>query len=171
MLKNKILPTLVLSVICIVVALLLAVANMVTAPVIEAAQREKEAAVMRQVYPEGESFEPVDVKKNKLPVSITEAYTVNDGGFVFKSAVKGYKDGLVVMVGISADGKIVHTKYVESNETNGAEDKLDGAYNGMSAENIEAVLVGGSTKTSVGYKNAVSDSLTAYGILTGGIVK
>lgn len=171
MLKNKILPTVVLSAICIVVALLLAVANMVTAPEIERAQKEKEAKVIRQVYPRGESFDSVDIQKNKLPQSIIEAYAANDGGFVFKSEVKGYKDGLIVMIGISADGRIVDTKYVASNETNGAEDKLNGAYNGKSADDMETLLIGGSTKTSVGYKNAVSDSLASYEILKGGIVK
>ena len=169
--KNKILPVIVLSVICIVVALLLSVANMVTAPIIESAQREKEAKVIRQVYPQGESFEPVDIEKNKLPASITEAYAANDGGFVFKSEVKGYKDGLVILVGISADGRIVDSKYVESQETNGAENKLNGAYNGKSAEDVETVIISSSTRTSEGYGRAISDSLGAYSLLKGGIVK
>ena len=171
MLKNKILPTVVLTAICIVVALLLSTANLLTAPVIENAQKEKVAAALREVYPSGESFEPVALDGKGLPESITEAYEANDGGFVFKSAVKGYKDGLVIMVGVSADGKITDSKYIESNETNGAEDKLDGAYNGKSYEDIELVLVGGSTKTSGGYKTAVTDSLAAYGLLSGGGAK
>ena len=171
MVKNKILPTVVLSAICIVVALLLAVANMVTSPIIENAQREKEAKVIRQVYPDGESFESVSLEKNKLPASITEAYAANDGGFVFKAAVKGYKDGLVILVGVSADGKIVDSKYVESQETNGAENKLDGAYNGKTAQDLEAIIISSSTRTSEGYTRAIEDSLSAYGILKGGIAK
>ena len=165
--KNKILPTIVLTAICVAVAALLALANMLTAPVIEAAQREKEAEALRVVYSTAESFEPVELEGKGLPVSITAAYVTDDGGYVFKSEVKGYKDGLVIMVGVSADGKIVDTKYVESQETNGAENELDGAYNGMSGSDIEAVLIGGSTKTSQGYKNAVSDSLASYEILKG----
>lgn len=171
MLKNKILSTVVLSTICVVVACLLAIANMVTAPEIARKQKEKEAKTLREVYPMSENFDPVDPEKNKLPESIESAYAAVDGGFVFKAEVKGYKSGLVIMVGVSADGRIVDTKYVESNETNGAEDKLDGAYNGVSASELEAVLIGGSTKTSVGYKNAVADSLAAYEILKGGIAK
>ena len=169
--KNKILPTIVLSLICIVVALLLAVANMVTAPIIEDAQREKEAKVIRQVYPQSKSFKIVDLEKNKLPASITEAYVAEDGGFVFKSEVRGYKDGLVILVGVSADGRIVDSKFVESQETNGAESKLDGAYNGKSAEEAEAIIIASSTRTSEGYKKAISDALEAHGLLKGGIVK
>ncbi len=167
MLKNKILPTVVLTSICIVVALLLALANIFTAPVIERAQNEKVAEALRVVYPEGESFEPLELEGKDLPDSITEAYAVNDGGFVFKAEVKGYKSGLIIMVGVSPDGAITDTKYVESQETNGAEDKLDGAYNGMTAATIDGVIISGSTKTSAGYRNAVSDSLNAYTLLKG----
>ena len=171
MLKNKILPTVVLTSICIVVALLLALANMFTAPVIEQAQNEKVANTLREVYPSGESFEAVDVKGKGLPESIAEVYSVSDGGFVFKSVVKGYKDGLVIMVGISPDGKITDSKYIESNETNGAEKELNSAYNGKGAEDLEAIIISGSTKTSNAYKQAVSDSLSAFGTLKGDSTK
>ena len=167
MLKNKLLPTIVLTSICIVVALVLAVANAFTAPVIEKAQQEKVAEALRVVYPAGDSFESIDLSGRSLPQSITEAYSVNDGGFVFKAEVKGYKDGLVIMIGVNANGAITDTKYVESNETNGAEDMLDGAYNGQSADTLKGVIIGGSTKTSNGYKQAVSDALDAYASLKG----
>lgn len=167
MLKNKILPTVVLTSICIIVALLLALANMFTAPVIEQAQAEKVAKALRIVYPEGESFEPISPEGKGLPEAITEAYAADDGGYVFKAEVKGYKSGLVIMVGVSPDGAITDTKYVESQETNGAEDKLDGAYNGMSAATLEGIIISGSTKTSAGYRDAVSASLTAYSLLKG----
>lgn len=167
MLKNKILPTVVLTSICVIVALLLALANMFTAPVIERAQKEKVAEALRVVYPEGESFEPIALDGKGLPGNITEAYAVNDGGFVFKAEVSGYKSGLVIMVGVNPDGAITDTKYVESQETNGAENKLDGAYNGMTADNLDGVIIAGSTKTSAGYRDAVSASLSAYAILKG----
>lgn len=167
MLKNKILPTIVLTSICIAVALILSVANMLTVPVIEQAQKDKVAESLRIVYPSGESFESVDVTDRGLPESITEVYAANDGGYVFKSEVKGYKSGLIIMIGVNAEGAITDTKYVESQETNGAEDKLDGAYNGKTVESLETVLISGSTKTSNAYKQAVTDSLDAYGILKG----
>ena len=167
MLKNKILPTVVLTSICIVVALLLALANILTTPRIEHAQKEKVAKTLREVYPEGESFEAVATEGRSLPESIAEVYSANDGGFVFKAEVKGYKNGLVIMVGVSPDGRITDTKYIESNETNGAEKTLNGAYNGKSAEDIETVIITGSTKTSNAYKQAVSDSLSAYDTLKG----
>lgn len=166
--KTKILPTVVLSSICAVVALLLALSNMITAPEIEKAQKKKEAKALQEVYPAGESFDALVVDGLGLPTSITAAYAADNGGYVFKSEVKGYKSGLIIMVGVDAEGRITDTKCVESNETNGAENKLNGAYNGKSAEEeLLPVLIGGSTKTSMGYKNAVADSLAAYGILKG----
>ena len=51
--KNKILPSIVLATICIVVALLLSVVNMVTAPMIEAAKAEKIQKMLSGVLPEG----------------------------------------------------------------------------------------------------------------------
>lgn len=167
MLKNKILPTVVLTAICVTVALLLSVANIFTSDVIEKAQQEKVAKTLRVVYPSGESFEAVDTEGKELPASISEAYRANDGGYVFKASVKGYKSGLVIMVGISPDGAVTDTKWVESQETNGAEDKLDGAYNGKNQNDLEAVIISGSTKTSKGYKDAVNDALDAYEKLKG----
>ena len=167
MVKNKLMPTIVLTAICIIVALVLSVANMFTSTVIEEAQKEKEAEALRVVYPSGESFDPINIEGRGLPASIAEAYAANDGGYVFKAAVAGYKSGLVIMIGVDGNGAITDTKWVESQETNGAEDSLNGAYNGKSASDLEAVIVGGSTKTSNGYHKAVRDALEAFEKLKG----
>lgn len=157
-----------LSSICIVVALLLALANMFTAPIIEKAQKEKVAAALREVYPDGESFEAVDISALGLPEVIGEAYAANDGGYVFKATVTGYNSGLVIMCGVDREGKIVDSKYIESNETNGAEAKIDGKYNGQTLDTLSPEIVGSSTKTSNAYHSAVRASLDAFEILTGG---
>ena len=70
MLKNKILPTIVLSVICITVALVLAVANIFTAPLIEKNQNEATQKALRDVYPEGNEFEKLDLSKHSFPEEI-----------------------------------------------------------------------------------------------------
>ncbi len=167
MLKNKILPTVVLTAICVTVALLLSVANIFTSDVIDKAQKEKVAETLRVVYPAGESFDPVNTEGKGLPESIGEAYIANDGGYVFKATVKGYKSGLVIMVGVTPDGAVTDTKWVDSQETNGAEDMLDGAYNGKKADELEAIIISGSTKTSKGYRDAVNDALNAFEKLKG----
>ena len=49
--KNKFTPVIVLTLICVTVALALAVAYAFTSPVIERAQAEKTAKLLREVYP------------------------------------------------------------------------------------------------------------------------
>jgi len=171
MLKNKILPTVVLVTICVVVAILLSVTNSFTSSVIENAQAEKVNEALRVVYPAGESFLPLDIEGKDLPETVTEAYSVNDGGYVFKATVKGYKDGLVILVGIDASGAVTQTKYVESNETNGAEKSLDGAYNGITEGTLTPEIISGSTKTSNAYHTAVKDAFSAFNTLKGGAAK
>ncbi len=168
MLKNKILPTVVLTSICIVVALLLSVTDSFTSRVIEQKQKEKTAKTLEVVYPSGADFEEIDPEGKGLPESIGEIYAFADGGYVFKSTVSGHKSGLVILVGIDNNGAVTDTKYLESQETYGAEKVIDGQYKGQTAKNLTLVLESGSTKTSKAYKNAVSDSLSAFAILKGG---
>ena len=158
----------VLLAICVTVGIILSVANKFTAPKIEENQRQKVIAAMKEVYPEGEVFSEVDISALGLPEEITEVYAVNDGGYVFKASVRGYSTGLIIMCGIDADGKITGTKYIESKETNGAEGKLNGAFNGLTSDSLSPVIIGGSTKTSQAYHSAVELSFKSFAILTAG---
>lgn len=166
MLKNKILPTVVLSAICITVALVLAVANLFTAPLIEKNQYEATQKALLEVYPEGNGFEKIDLSKHSFPDEIVEAYS-SKGGYVFKCNMRGYKSGLIIMVGVTSEGKVSGTKYLESQETNGAEKKLDGVYNGKDIDSLSVEVIGGSTKTSKAYHDAVKISLEAFSSLRG----
>ena len=180
--KSKILPLIVLSSICIVVAIVLSVANLFTAPVIEEVQRQKAIEAMQQVYPASESFEEIDISAiAALPEEVKEAYSTSDGGYVFKISVKGYSTGLVIMCGVDAQGRITGSKCIESKETNGAETLLDGAYNGKSSSTISPVFskgsaehIANSTKTSEAYHDAMKAALASKNMLDawkGGSVK
>lgn len=168
--KSKFAPVIVLTLICVVVALALAIANAFTAPVIERAQAEKTAKILREVYPIQGVFEPIDPETadGALPESVIEIYKAPDGGYVFKVKVKAFKPDFTVLVGISPDGAVTDTKYLQSSETLSAEDKLDGAYKGVSADGFKAEIIGGATYTSKGYAQAVEDSLTAFTVMKGG---
>ena len=168
--KSKLAPVIVLSLICATVALALALANAFTAPIIERAEAEKTAKMLREVYPVEGDFDPVDPQSlsGALPESIIEIYGAPDGGYVFKAKVKGFKPDLVVLVGVDPTGAITDTKYLQSSETLSAEDKLDGAYKGMTAESLSAEIIVGATYTSEGYALAVEDSLTAFAVMKGG---
>ncbi len=167
MFKSKFMPTVVLSAICIVVALILAAVNLVTAPAIAEALEKKTTDALLEVLPNGVSFEKIDTAG--LPSEVTAAYKAESGGYVFQMTVTGYKSGLIIMCGLDENGKISGAKYLSSSETLGAENQLGDMYIGKDKSDYSSVdTISGATMTSNGYKNAVRAALEAYEILTGG---
>ena len=166
--KKNIMPTIVLGTICVVVALLLSVINMVTAPIIEAQRNAAANEALLVVMPDGEGFEEIDVSTLENP-AITNAYKETTGkGYVFRVTSTGYKSGMVVMVGINSEGKITGTKCLETQDTFGKESEIDGKYNGQTIGDFAPYMIGGATMTSSGYRDAVNNALQAYIKATGG---
>ena len=168
---NKLKPTIVLTAICVIVALLLAGINMITAPKIAENELEKTQEVLREVLPEADVFEQLTVDET-FPTAVKEAYK-SDAGFVFKTEVKGWARGMQIMVGIDLDGKIVGSKYIDGGETYGHENALNGAYNGKDSTTAELIIASGATsgsKTSKGYYDAIKAALLAYDVVAKGAV-
>ena len=164
-------PTLVLSTICLVVALLLAGVNLITAPIIEEAKTAAESAALAEVLPGATNFKPIALT-DKYPSVVKKGYSA-DGGYVFTMQVVGYKDGLEIICGVTADGKIAGVKHLQSNETYGLEEELNTVYIGDSSENIELVIASGASKnskTSKAYYEAVKAALDAAIVAGGGEV-
>lgn len=171
--KKQIMPAIVLGVICIVVAGLLAVLNLVTRDRINQNKWEKEQKAIAKVYEDGAPFTEIEnlnsqlgeAKKNDATsTEIQKAWYTEEGGYVFRVATVGYDDGLEIMIGITPEGKIAGITHVASFETNSAEGKLNNYYKGKDASD-SALIVGGSTKTSDGYKNAVAQAFAAKAAL------
>lgn len=168
MLKSKLMPTIVLSAICICVVAILAVVNIFTAPKIQKNQEEKTKQALLEVMPQGGSFEKIS-DLSGLPAEIVEAYIAETGGYVFKMQVKGYKTGLVIICGVDQNGSITGTKHIESSETLGAESKIAGSFIGKNLQSYNSVdTVTGATLTCNGYKQAIGAALRAYEIMSGG---
>jgi Na+-translocating ferredoxin:NAD+ oxidoreductase RnfG subunit len=166
--KSDLMPTIVLSTICICVVALLAAINLFTAPVIKKNQEIKAREALLEVMPNGNSFEKIN-DISDLPDCITEAHRSENGGFVFQAKVKGFKTGLVIVCGIDKDGNITGAKCIQSQETNGAEKLLGKEYLGKTVSDYETVeIIARSTMTSKGYKEAIRASFDAFNILTGG---
>ena len=166
--NNKLMPTIVLSVICICVVAILALVNVFTAPVIEANLDAKTQEALLEVMPEGGSFDEV-TDLTGLPSEIAAAYRSSNGGYVFQMAVTGYKSGLVIMCGVDADGNITGAKYIQSSETLGAENELGSKYIGKNVSDYESVdSISGATLTCKGYKQAIGAALKAFDLLKGG---
>lgn len=173
--KKQIMPSVVLGSICIIVALMLSLINSVTAPIIKAAQDAKANEALLVVLPDGKNFKEITLDST-YPAVITKGYKA-DGGFVFQANVTGKSSGLIILIGIDAEGKIVGTQVIADQETDTydvnvfpAVEGTDGAYKGMTLDNFNPYLVSGATLTSEAYGEAVKAALQSFVLANGGSV-
>lgn len=161
----------VLTAVCAVVALLLAVTNYITAPIIAKQQEAAANEALLVVMPSGEDFTAVDLTAYDLPATVTEAYSEKNGGYVFKLTTAGYSSGMVIMCGVDASGTVTGATCLTSGETLGYEKTYGDTVVGATVGSVDALdTIGGATKTTSAYKNAVKDALNAAIILGGGSV-
>lgn len=169
--KKSVTSTLVLVSICAVMAILLALTNSVTAPIIKKNQEAAANEALLVVMPEGEGFEKMDISTYELPATVTEVYKEKNGGYVVTLTTTGYGSGFVIMCGVSADGTVTGTVCLASTETLGYEKTFGANFIGKDAAGVDATdTVSGATKTTQAYKNAVKDALNTAIILGGGSV-
>lgn len=146
--------------------------NFHTAPLIEANKAGAELAPLLEVLPSGKNFEELDLATANLPENVLKAYKETNGaGFIFEVTATGYKPGLVVRVGIDADGKVAGSSVVSSNETYGFETNLNGKYNGQTIDTLSLIIANGASEkseTSIGYNKAIQGALAAYTLALGG---
>ena len=164
--KAKLFPTLTLGIICLVVVLMLAAVNTITAPLIEKAQEKKVQKTLAQVMPLGSDFSKIEI--SGLPEEVTAAYRETGGGYVFQMKVTGYKPGLIILCGIDANGVITGAEFIASNETLSAEVGLGKNFIGYTSDTVTPELVAGSTakKTTGAYYSAIESALEAFEIIT-----
>ena len=169
--KKSVKSILALVCICAVMAILLAITNCITAPIIEKKQEEAANAALLEVMPNGQTFEKMDLSSYTLPKSVTEVYQAAGGGYVVKMTVTGYSKGMVIMCGVNPDGTVSGAVCLSSSETLGKEKTYGGNFTGKDAAGVEAVdVISGATKTTAAYKSAVMDALNTATILGGGSV-
>lgn len=169
--KNHIKTIFSLTLICAVVAVMLAVTNSITAPIIKKQETASVNKALAEVLPGGEEFEQVDISGFKLPETVSEAYSEKNGGYVFKLITSGYASNFVIMCGVDAQGVVTGATSISSGETLGVETKYGDNLKETTIDTIENVnTVSGATKTTQAYKNAVKDALNSAVILSGGSV-
>ena len=169
--KKSVQSTLVLVAICAVMAILLALTNSITAPIIKQNQDAAANEALLVVMPEGEGFEKMDISAYELPTTVTEVYKEANGGYVITLTTAGYGSGFVIMCGVSADGTVTGAVCLASTETLGYEKTFGESFTGKDAAGVDAVdTISGATKTTAAYKNAIKDALNTAVILGGGSV-
>lgn len=169
--KQNIKSVLSLTVICSVMAVLLAVTNAITAPIIKEQENAAVGGALLEVLPDGKNFAPVDLSKYELPETVEEAYSEDNGGYVFKLKTVGYGADLIIMCGIDSEGVVKGVQYISGNETLGYEATYGEKLKDATSDTIDGVeTISGATKTTTAFKNAVKDALNASIILGGGSV-
>lgn len=169
--KNYIKSVGALTVICAVIAILLALTNSITAPVIEKNANAAANEALLIVLPDGEEFTSVDLSSYELPSTVTEAFTEKNGGVVVKLTTSGYGSDMVIMVGIDGSGTVTGATCLSSNETLGYEKTYGESVAGATVDTVDGIdVIAGATKTTAAYKGAVKDALNTAVILGGGSV-
>ena len=177
--KDFIIPVLVLTIICLVVGVALALMNDATAPIITAASLERRDAAMLQKIPQADGFEilytqgadSTELSGQTLPDSIREIYsTTNNVGYIFIAAMPGYSGNITVITAIDPNGQIIQTSTLSHTETQGIGtiietpsflDKFIGRDSRL--EGVDTVA--GATVTTRAYIRAIEDIMIAFDML------
>lgn len=185
--KEVLVPSVSLFVISLVVTLLLAVTNNITAPLIEKLSVETEIETRKTVLADASYFDD----ENKTVTLDGTEYTYCVGldaeknvvGYIFTTSTKGYGGEVKVMTGISADGKVTGVEALSLSETAGLgmnaqketfrdqyigkSGKIGVAKNSPKENEIQALT--GATITSSAFTDAVNIALELYSLVTGGV--
>lgn len=173
--NNSLKCIIVLTSICLVIALALAVVNFITAPIIEKNTREANDKALRAVLPDATEF--VECPKDKFPDNVVLAYRDSGGsGYAFVLTAKGYKGGkITIAVGIDNYGHILNISTVDcSTQSSGIGTRVGdesfthqfiGRYSG-DIFNVDTIT--SATISSKAYKNAIVELLEAFDSMKGG---
>ncbi len=160
--KNNIKSIIVLGSICLIVAVLLATVNYITAPIIERNAMIAEQESLRVVLPGSEVFEELELSEN-IPATVTGIYeeTNNKGYAVTVETTSDYSQNpMTFTVGIDSDGKISGieiTNYSETKDFGSYPDTFIGKDSALEGVDITA----GVTYSSEAFKAAVKDAFAA----------
>lgn len=169
--KEQIKGVVTLVSICAVVAVLMAITNSITAPIIRKNEDAAANQALSEVLPGGVNFVEADISAYQLPSTVTQVYTEDNGGCVVRLSTAGYSSGMILMCGINPDGTVSGVQCLSSGETLGYEKTYGESLIGSSAESIDSVdTVSGATKTTSAYRSAVKDALNTAIIIGGGSV-
>ena len=166
--KQIFIPTVTLTLICLIITGLLAVTNDITADKIAQQNAEAAAASRLEVLP-----------------GAAEDQSGQDVGYVFTTAAAGYGGDVEVMTGIGTDGVVTGVTILSHSETPGLGAKADdpsftdrykkavpdGGFvvkKGSASADNEVAAITGATITSTAVTNAVNEAVELYSQVKGG---
>ena len=172
---------LILGVIALVISVMLAFANEMTAGIIEKRQQDDTQAALRQVL-SAQTYEKTE-KPASAGSDVDDVYIAKNGGDVLGYCVKvgpnGYGGEISMIVGVEKDGSVSGVSITEMNETPGLgthakEDKFINQYPAFKApykvskDGGEIQAISGATITSRAVTNGVNQAVETGKLLGGG---
>ncbi len=161
---QKILPSLVLTLVCAIVCGLLALANAVTKDKIAEAEAQKVQDSLIAVFGKESSYTELENTNE----AVTAVYESSSGMLIFDITVSGYnKDGIRTLISVNTDGTVAGLGIVSISETVGLGTRIEdeaflSKYIGVSDAQEGPDAITGATYSSNGLKNAVDIALHAY---------
>lgn len=156
-------PAIVLTVICMVAAILLAVVNLFAAPVIAQAEKDKQLATLSVVLPDAKGFN--ELSAEGAPATVKSVFEETEGGghVLFCETETGF-DTLTFSIGVDGEGKIAGIKLTslfysagDSGKENAISDLIRSYVGQRNTEN--AIKVSNATFSSNAMKEAINDAL------------
>jgi electron transport complex protein RnfG len=139
--KEYIVPTITLFVICLVATALLGITNAVTAPTIDKLAKQKEIDTRKEVFAQAVDFgEKVSDEFNMVPALDQNNNVI---GYVVVTSAKGYGGNVEVMTGVTVDGKVTGISILSHSETPGlgAKAKTDDGWRAQFVDKIMDITV------------------------------
>ncbi len=118
-LKEYLVPTVTLFIICLVATFLLGMTNSVTAPIIEKLAEETERKSRQVVFADAASFGEETVLADGTSVVAALDESGAEIGHVVVTVTKGYGGDISVMTGVDSDGKVTGINILSHAETAG----------------------------------------------------
>ncbi|MBQ2847610.1 MAG: RnfABCDGE type electron transport complex subunit G [Clostridia bacterium] len=176
-LKEYLVPTVTLFVICLVATFLLGMTNSVTAPIIEQLAIETEIKSRQVVFPDAVNFGDAKISDDGTSVVAALDESGSTIGHVVVNTTKGYGGDISVMTGVDIDGKVTGVNILSHAETAGLgakaaeqsfRDRFLGLVEGITVSkdkagdnSIDAIT--GATITSRAVVDAVNAAIEAAG--------
>lgn len=181
--KDILVPTLALFIICAVATTCLALTNAFTADTIAQNDIETEQASRQIVLENASEFsDNITIEDSEIVYSVGSDATGETVGYVFTCIVSGYGGDVSVMVGIDLDGIITGIEILSHSETpglgaNATKDDFKNQFEGKTGtlvvdkvssdgQNIQAITA--ATITSTAVVNAVNNASAEFEKLIGG---
>jgi len=164
--KEKVLPTLILTLICVSAAVLLVLAHETTKDSIAEQKEKKFSSSVESLFGKTD----ITLLDTNFGEDSIEAIAVTpDGKTAVQVIADGYsKGGINILVGIDETGKLSKIEFISLGETPGLGSKVQDngefreQFYGASASPVELDAVSGATFSSKGMKKAVETALDVY---------